>query len=105
MFILRNDRTDQLFFGNERQMLIVCRNRQSAKNAIRELQERTDMSFRYERINPAQTAGLWFLRRRNGRMHRAAPGVTFAFRNEKDAWNHSGAVFKETSKILIPTLN
>jgi len=104
MFILRNVRNGQVLFGNERKKYIVCRNRRAAEKAVREIRERTGVTLSYERVNRENTFGLWRLRREDGKIHCAAPGVALAFQSAKDAWDHSGSVFHETSKILIPAL-
>ncbi len=103
MLILRDQRNNRVFFGQNRNMLLVCRNRRAAEVAIAEIRRRTGITLVCESIDPPQTGGFWFLRRRNGRPHFAAPGIKFAYRNRKDAWSHAGSIFNDTGRILIPT--
>lgn len=102
MYIIRDERTNRVFFGKERTMLILCGSRRAAESAVRVLHARTGIRFTYDRVDRSKTAGFWFLRRRNGRLFGPENGVRVAFKNKRDAWAHAGSIFLETSKLLTP---
>jgi len=103
MFILRNESTNSVLLNKKQTMMILCRDRRAAESAVKAIRSRFGISMTYDRVDRAKTAGLWSLRRRNGKPFELERGVEIAFTDKPAAWKCAGSIFNDTSKILIPT--